>query len=239
MAGTPSNETELQLVALPKDLHEQIANALTTLGEAADGVLVEGDEDLSSTAELMKQIRDVEAKIEDYYKPIKAEKLKAHRDVVAEEKAWLAQFVEMNAKIEAERHRYLEARRKAAELAQRQAIEHAEAIAKREREAEIARLKAAGDAELARRVEQEPAPAAYVIAPIPIPPPPKVAGVSEKVTYEVVSIDRNLLPKMFWCPDEAKIQSVVKAAGKDHAIPGVVVRESIKSRVTRTRRSDK
>ena len=84
------------------------------------------------------------------------------------------------------------------------------------------KLEKQGEPALAQQVREQGSfqtPVAY------IPPAPKLKGTSIAKEYDFEITDPDAVPRMYCCPDEAKIKKQVKLLGKDavNAIAGVRV----------------
>lgn len=111
----------------------------------------------------------------------------------------------------------------AEEKKRREAQARAEEAARKERErleAQAAKAAAAGKVEKAAILEQA---AAATVAPIAVPEPAKVAGVSMREVWKFEVVDPAAVPREFLVVDEKKIGAIVKALKGDTNIAGIRV----------------
>lgn len=87
-------------------------------------------------------------------------------------------------------------------------------------QAQAAKAAASGRTEKAAELETR---AAMTVAPIIHRDPPKIAGVSDRVSWKFEITDEATVPRNYCSPDERKIRGVVQAMKGDTQIPGVRV----------------
>lgn len=170
--------------------------------------------------QLVAAVKDLKAKIQAYFKPIKEQAYKTWREICDKEKAELSKLEPLEKKLSGQLVAYqMEEERKRREEEERLRAEA------RKREEEL-RLQMAMELEKQGRKEEAEQ---IVSTPVEVPAikvessVPKVEGISSREEWTFEIEDPNIIPREFLMPDEKKIRAYVKTMKEKAQIPGVKV----------------
>lgn len=185
-------------IALPEP--KEIEQELSALSGQALALRVVDDATLLQADEMLSLHKQMEKKIKEFFRPEKEAADKLHKQIVAKEKGELAKIIpgEQHLKREIGDYRLAEQRRREAEEAKLRAEamkrEEEERVARAaEIEAEAARLRSAGQAEIAEAIQQEAEDVLNTPSFIPAPrvaPPPKTRSTLKMI------VDREAVQSM-------------------------------------------
>lgn len=170
-----------------KEIAAESSQALTV----AKGFKITSTEGYLKSAEMLKGIKALMKKLDDVFDPHIKRAFEAHRALVGEKKVHQTPLVEAEGIVKRAVLSYqLEEERKRREI---EARAQEEARKQQERlEERAAKAEASGKVEKAAALQQA---AASIVAPIIAPSMPKVAGLSTRVTYKAVVVDKLELVK--------------------------------------------
>lgn len=173
-------------------------------------VTVDSYDDYEAAMKFLKDIKDTQAVVTDFFADDIAKRKAALKEVQDEQKKWLDPLKTGDAHVRGKAQHYLRLKR------EREAREAAEA---RKREQELISQGA------------DPVAAFEAVAPVKPPEPTRTenGGGIKRWTYKIV--DESAIPREYLKIDTAKIHSVVRSMKGDTSIPGVQAYEDISVRV--------
>lgn len=197
-----------------------------------DSIIIETEADYGEAAEYGKRVKAQIKAVKDYWKPLKENAAKAHKEICAREKEMLAPLQEAESTLKGAMSSYLlEQEKKRLEQEERM---------RRLQEAEAERLlneavesERNGDAEEAAARMEYAETLATASTVVQGKPAPKVSGVSASTDWEIESIDVSKVPTevagvIIRPVDEAAVKRLIRMSKGAVQIPGVVYKKTTK-----------
>lgn len=191
------------------------------VSDAARSLRVVDDATYRQASELLLAVGSTRREIDATFDPVIDAAHKAHKAALAAKKKHADPVEAAERVIKGKIADYIlaEERRRREEEARLQA----EARTREEdaRLLEAAALEEAGENDLAEAVISAP----ITVAPVVLPPPPRVSGVSTRTAWGYRIVNPALIPKEYMIPDTVMIGGVVRALKGQTSIPGIEVFE--------------
>lgn len=197
-----------------------------------ESIIIETEDDYGEAAEYGKRVKAQIKAVKDYWKPLKENAAKAHKEICAREKEMLAPLQEAESTLKGAMSGYLMEREK-------KRLEQEERM-RRLQEAEAERLlneavesERNGDAEEAAARMEYAETLATATTVVQGTPTPKVSGVSTSTDWEIESIDASKVPTevagvIIRPVDEAAVKRLIRMSKGAVQIPGVVYKKTTK-----------
>ena len=222
------------LADMPTENEQELGQQVTDIEVRAEVFVVKSDEDYASAAEFGKMLKQKAKQVTDFFKPMKDQAHRTHKEICDREKAMLTPLRNAEKIIKKSMGDYSleqERKRREVEEAARKAAE-----AERERKlAEAAALEEAGDQAGAAEamVEAEIMDNAATLAAVAAPAKPKVSGVSTTKDWEIENIDSSSVPVEIAGVeirpvDKAAVMRLIRASKGKIQIPGITYKEVAK-----------
>jgi hypothetical protein len=202
------------------DQAEQIQTEAVATVEQARAVVIKDNAGYGDATAMLKRVALIRKRAVEFFAPMKAAAVRAHKAILDQEKQVLAPLVEAEGYIKLAVAHYAEAQeriRRAEELRLREEARLAEETRRLE---EAAAAERAGDKEAAQAIIEAPVATPVVTLASSTP---KVAGLSYRETWSFEIVDANAIPREYLVPDMTRIGQVARALKGDARIPGVRV----------------
>lgn len=217
-------------LAIQTEQEELLEKEVSSVEKQAAAIVIRTDDDLIQAKQFVAGIKSVTKRVEDFWKPLWDASYKAYKTVVDRKKAMLEPLTNAEKTAKKEISRYVtEQERKAREEAER-----LRKLAQEEKERklnEAVQAESSGDAAGAEyaMAEAEMYESASMAKMVPVATP-KVAGMQQRKSWEIESIDLSKLPcefagAMLRPADEKVILNLIKASKGQIVIPGVKYKE--------------
>lgn len=219
--------SENESIAIKEELQSEVSNVELT----AMNVNVTSDADYVSAGELTKEIKRMQKKVEEYWKPIYENAYSAYKAVNEHKKEMLDPLKKAEGILKQKLSEY--SMKKQREQREKEEALRKLAIQEMEKKlAEAAEAEKRGDTESAEyaMAEAEVYESASAIAMAPAAKP-KADGISTSKSWEIVSIDERLVPVtlngvVLRKVDESAIKRLIKLTKGQIVIPGVTFKET-------------
>jgi len=188
------------------DLRQTIDVVIATMGR----LTITNDAEMLVAAEWVKRCKETQKLVKDHYEAERKATYDAYTIVTKTIKDTVTPLEKAEASVKSLLSAYQREQERKAETERRRL--EAEARAKAEE-----KLIAQAQAENDEKILEQP----IVVAPVQMPKPEKVEGVSYVTRWEYRITDQDLIPREYLMPDTQKIGKAVQTAKAETAIPGI------------------
>lgn len=217
-------------LALEAAENETLDREVSLIEQRAEGVPVTNDVEFASAGSLLKEIKQMQKKVKEYWEPLRAKAKAAYDDVLSRKKEMLDPLESAEKMLKAKMGAYSDEKNRKARMQE----EAMRLLARQEMERkleEAATAEAEGDAvgaefALAEAEVMEGVASSSVIRA----KPPKADGVSRSRTWEIVEVDSSMVPVNFGDEeirpvDLKAVMRIIKASKGTVQIPGIKYEE--------------
>lgn len=239
--NTAIKEVEQVVALVPEEKSKEIvlSRSVTAIELEAQSILIESEEDYGEACEFGRRVKQAEAEVEDFFRPMKKAAHDAHALICSRENSMLTPLAHAEDTLKQTMGAYTlrkaQERRAAEEAARKRAQEEAE-----RKLVEASAMEQAGDKEAATSAMIDAQIADTMSRTIQIiAPQPKVKGVSQTKDWEILSVDVSQVPDIFSGMmlrpvDEKAVIRLIRASKGAIQIPGVTYQETIKTSIRKT-----
>ena len=194
----------------------------------AQAIAIADEKSLMEASDALTSIKALLKEIDAFFDGNINRLHKAHREALAQKKAFTTAPLEAERGLKLRIREYLDEqeriRREAEEKAQQEEQARIEAAKRAEEERLVAALKAeeAGDSAKAEEILNEAPPEFKPLPPAPVGPVmPKISGMSTSTIWKFDIVDPAKIPSEFMVPNFTKIGQVIRATKGTLQIPGI------------------
>lgn len=215
--------SELIQLQTPED--EDLRKSASQMEKRALALTITDGASYAKAAEFLVEIKRIARQVEERFQEPCSAAHTAWKKMTALRDAVMSPFLKSEIVVKSLIGTYQQEQEQKRQEELRKAEAKARQKAEEERKKAIAEAKERGDREAVKALKEAPIIPQVDPSKLKVEAPPKIEGVSVRMTWDWEIVDEAKIPRAFLKVDDAKIGKTVRALGKNHGIGGITVFE--------------